>query len=195
MHGLPRRANYRAVTVAPACRCWTCSDNTRLFAAKSRRRSSGFATSGRFVLGPDCEQLEQSLASYCQVPHAVACASGSDALLLALMAYDIGPGDEVLMPSYTFFATASAAWRLGAKPVFVDIDPITFNLDPRLLEALITPATKAIIPVHLYGQCADMRPSRRSPGGIRLRSSRTRPRRSEPNTTAAAPAAGETSAA
>ena len=90
--------------------------------------------SGRFVLGPDCEQLEQALASYCQVPHAVACASGSDALLLALMAYDVGPGDEVLMPSYTFFATASAAWRLGAKPVFVDIEPTTFNINPRLIE-------------------------------------------------------------
>jgi dTDP-4-amino-4,6-dideoxygalactose transaminase len=113
--------------------------------------------SGRFVLGPDCEQLEQALAHYCQVPHAVACASGSDALLLALMANEIGPGDEVLMPSYTFFATASAASRLGAKPVFVDIEPTTFNLNPRLLESLITPATKAIIPVHLYGQCADMR--------------------------------------
>ena len=113
--------------------------------------------SGRFVLGPDCEQLENSVASYCQVPHAVACASGSDALLLALMAYSIGPGDEVLMPSYTFFATASAAWRLGAKPVFVDIEPTTYNLNPRLLESLITPATKAIIPVHLFGQCADLR--------------------------------------
>jgi dTDP-4-amino-4,6-dideoxygalactose transaminase len=113
--------------------------------------------SGRFVMGPDCEQLELALAEYCQVPHAIACASGSDALLLALLAYDIGPGDEVLMPSYTFFATASAAWRLGAKPVFVDIDPITFNMAPHLLEGLITPATKAIVPVHLYGQCADMR--------------------------------------
>ncbi|MBI3839136.1 MAG: DegT/DnrJ/EryC1/StrS family aminotransferase [Planctomycetia bacterium] len=113
--------------------------------------------SGRFVLGPDCDQLEQSLARYCQVPHAIACASGSDALLLALMAHNIGPGDEVLMPSYTFFATASAAWRLGAKPVFVDIDPITFNIAPNLLEGLITAATKAIIPVHLYGQCAEMR--------------------------------------
>ncbi len=113
--------------------------------------------SGRFIMGPDCEQLEQSVASYCKVPHAVACASGSDALLLALMAYGVGPGDEVLMPSYTFFATASAAWRLGAKPVFVDIEPVSFNLNPRALEALITPATKAIVPVHLYGQCADLR--------------------------------------
>ncbi len=113
--------------------------------------------SGRFVLGPDCEELERNLAAYCQAPHAVACASGSDALLLALMAYGVGPGDEVLMPSYTFFATASAAWRLGAKPVFVDIDPDTFNIDPRRIEVLISQATKAIIPVHLYGQCSDMR--------------------------------------
>lgn len=113
--------------------------------------------SGRFVLGPDCEKFEAAVAGYCHVAHAVSCASGSDALLLALMAADVGPGDEVLMPSYTFFATASAAWRLGARPVFVDIDPATFNINPRLLEAKITKATKAIIPVHLYGQCADMR--------------------------------------
>ncbi|HEY2893251.1 MAG TPA: DegT/DnrJ/EryC1/StrS family aminotransferase [Pirellulales bacterium] len=112
--------------------------------------------SGRFIFGPDCEALEKSLAGYCQAPHGVACASGSDALLLALMAYGVGPGDEVLMPSYTFFATASAAWRLGAKPVFVDIDPATFNIDPRLLERHITKKTKAILPVHLFGQCAEM---------------------------------------
>ncbi len=112
--------------------------------------------SGRFVLGPDCVELEKSLAAYCQAPHALGCASGSDALLLALMAFDVGPGDEVLMPSYTFFATAGAAWRLGAKPVFVDIDPVTYNIAPALIEAAITPRTKAIIPVHLYGQCADM---------------------------------------
>jgi len=112
--------------------------------------------SGRFVLGPDCEELETRLAEYCQSKFAIACASGSDALLLALMAYDIGAGDEVLLPSYTFFATAGAVWRLGAKPVFVDIEPTSFNIDPRQLERLVTPATKAIIPVHLYGQCADM---------------------------------------
>ncbi|REK07481.1 MAG: DegT/DnrJ/EryC1/StrS family aminotransferase [Planctomycetota bacterium] len=117
---------------------------------------SSVCESGRFVLGPECDELEKNVAAYCQAPHAVACASGSDALLLALMACDIGPGDEVLMPSFTFFATASAAWRLGAKPVFVDIDPATFNLNPELLEGLITPHTKAILPVHLFGQCADM---------------------------------------
>jgi dTDP-4-amino-4,6-dideoxygalactose transaminase len=112
--------------------------------------------SGRFILGPDCEQLEQRLAKYCQVSEAVACASGSDALLLALMALGIGPGDEVLLPSYTFFATASAVTRLGATPVFVDIDPATYNMSPAHLEKLITPAAKAVIPVHLFGQCADM---------------------------------------
>lgn len=112
--------------------------------------------SGRFVLGPDCLELEKSLANYCQAKHAIACASGSDALLLALMACGIGPGDEVLVPSYTFFATASAVARLGAKPVFVDIEPATFHLDVRRLQASITTATKAIIPVHLYGQCAEM---------------------------------------
>lgn len=114
--------------------------------------------SGRFVLGPDCEQLEKSLAEYCQSKYAIACASGSDALLLALMAYDIGPGDEVLMPSYTFFATAGAVWRTGAKPVFVDLEPNTYNIDPDLIERHITSSTKAIIPVHLYGQCAEMDP-------------------------------------
>jgi dTDP-4-amino-4,6-dideoxygalactose transaminase len=112
--------------------------------------------SGRFVLGPDCEALEKSLAAYCGAPHAVACASGSDALLLALMACDVGPGHEVIVPSYTFFATASAVARLGAKPVFVDIEPAGFNLDPARVAAAITPQTRAIIPVHLYGQCAEM---------------------------------------
>ncbi len=112
--------------------------------------------SGRFVLGPECEQLEAAVAAYCHAPHGVGCASGSDALLLALMAGGIGPGHEVLLPSYTFFATASAVWRLGARPVFVDIDPVSFNLDPADAARKVTPATKAIIPVHLFGQCADM---------------------------------------
>jgi dTDP-4-amino-4,6-dideoxygalactose transaminase len=112
--------------------------------------------SGRFLFGPDVGQLEQSIAKLSGVEHAVACASGSDAILLALMALDIGDGDEVIVPSFTFFATASAVWRLGARPVFVDIDPKTFNLDPNKIEDAITPLTRAIIPVHLFGQCADM---------------------------------------
>ena len=112
--------------------------------------------SGRFLHGSEVGQLETGIARLCGAEHAVACASGSDALLLALMALDIGEGDEVIVPSFTFFATASAVWRLNARPVFVDIDPTTFNLDPQCLEEAVTPATKAIIPVHLFGQCADM---------------------------------------
>jgi len=112
--------------------------------------------SGWFVLGPDVKQLEKNLAEYCQAEHAVGCASGSDALLLALMACEVGPGDEVILPSFTFFATASAVTRLGARPVFADIEPASFNLDPAAVESLVTPATKAILPVHLFGQCAEM---------------------------------------
>lgn len=112
--------------------------------------------SGAFVHGPACGEFEAAMADYCGTQHAVGCASGSDALLLALMALGIEQGDEVIIPSFTFFATAGAVWRLGAKPVFADILPDTFNLDPEDVARKITPATKAIMPVHLFGQCANM---------------------------------------
>ena len=110
--------------------------------------------SGRFLFGPDVQGLEQEVAAYCQAENAVGCASGSDALLLALMALDIKAGDEVIVPSFTFFASVSCITRLGATPVFVDICPDTFNIDPIAIRNAITPRTRAIIPVHLFGQCA-----------------------------------------
>ncbi len=114
------------------------------------------ARSGAFVHGPACREFESAMADYCGAQHAVGCASGSDALLLALMALGVGPGDEVVIPSFTFFATASAVSRLGAKPVFADILPETFNLDPEDVARKITASTKAIMPVHLFGQCVEM---------------------------------------
>ena len=112
--------------------------------------------SGAFVLGPEVKSLEQNIAQYSQTEHAVGCASGSDALILTLMAINVGPGDEVLVPSFTFFATASAVSLLGATPVFVDIEPASYNMDPDDAARKITSKTKAIVPVHLFGQMAEM---------------------------------------
>lgn len=119
-------------------------------------RIAGVCQSGQFVLGPECKQLEAAVASLSGTEFGIACASGSEALLLSLMAIGVEPGDEVIVPSFTFFATASAVWRLGATPVFADVDPRTFNVDPASVEASVTPRTAAIIPVHLFGQCANM---------------------------------------
>jgi len=113
--------------------------------------------SGSFVMGPILVRFEKELAAYCNMKEAAGVNSGTDALWLALVAWGIGPGDEVITTSNTFFATAEAIWLAGATPVFVDIDPATCNIDTGLIQAAISPRTKAIIPVHLYGQCAKMR--------------------------------------
>jgi dTDP-4-amino-4,6-dideoxygalactose transaminase len=115
-------------------------------------------SSQRFVLGDEVRALEASIAEYCQTKHAIGCASGSDALLLALMALDVKAGDEVITTPFSFFATGACIARLGARPVFVDIDPRTYNLDPARVAGAITPRTKVIMPVHLYGQCAPIDP-------------------------------------
>lgn len=110
---------------------------------------------GNYILGPEVSELENKLAAFTGAKYCITCANGTDALQIAQMALGIGPGDEVITPGFTYIATAETVALLGAKPVYVDIDPNTYNLDPAQLEAAITPRTKAIIPVSLYGQCAD----------------------------------------
>ncbi len=110
---------------------------------------------GQYILGPEVAELEEALAKYTGVAHCITVANGTDALQIALMAVGVGPGDEVITPSFTYIATAEATAIVGAKVVYVDIDPVTYNIDPALLEAAITPRTKAILPVSLYGQCAE----------------------------------------
>ncbi|MBG9586587.1 DegT/DnrJ/EryC1/StrS family aminotransferase [Cytobacillus firmus] len=116
----------------------------------------GVMSSSRFILGDNVKKLEADVAKYSNVNHGIGCGNGSDAIHIALQALGVGPGDEVITTAFTFFATGGAIARAGATPVYVDIDPVTFNIDPSKIEAAITEKTKAIIPVHLYGQMADM---------------------------------------
>lgn len=110
---------------------------------------------GKYILGPEIEELEEKLAAYTGAAHCISCANGTDALQVALMALGVGPGDEVITPNFSYIATAEATVLLGATPVYVDIDPVTYNVDPEAIAAAITPRTCAIIPVSLYGQPAD----------------------------------------
>jgi dTDP-4-amino-4,6-dideoxygalactose transaminase len=116
------------------------------------------AESQYFILGPEVDNLEKAMCEYLECKASIGVSSGTDALLVALMGIDLQPGDEVILPTYSFFATAGVVSRLNAKPVFCDVDPVTFNIDPSKIEELITEKTKAITPVHLYGQSADMDP-------------------------------------
>jgi len=136
-------------------------DLTRIDAELAAELQEAFTRvlrSGRYIMGPEVDRLESECSEYCGSKHALGVSSGTDALILALMALGVGPGDEVICPSFTFFATAGSVWRLGATPVFADSLPASFNIDPSDIEWRITENTKAIIPVHLFGQCADMGP-------------------------------------
>ena len=119
------------------------------------KRLADVLASGKFILGPEVKELEEKLAAYVGAKYCITCASGTDALQIALMALNIGPGDEVITTAFTYIATGEVIAQVGATPVFVDIDPVTYNIDPSKVEAAITNKTKAIIPVSLYGQCAD----------------------------------------
>ncbi|WP_303840313.1 DegT/DnrJ/EryC1/StrS aminotransferase family protein [Selenomonas ruminantium] len=119
------------------------------------KRMADVLASGKFILGPEVKELEEKLAAYVGTKYCITCASGTDALQIALMALNIGQGDEVITTAFTYIATGEVIAQVGATPVFVDIDPVSYNIDPKKIEAAITDKTKAIIPVSLYGQCAD----------------------------------------